>query len=151
MRRTFLAVVLSGAGALISSPAAADLKQANGEVCYDLMVVGTVKGYGEFVSLYQLVNPPDDDDALYIGGRQEMGVRIDEAFGAPRLPGDITVRAMMTSAYRLPVQMLFYLQREERGSYWAADWLRVERDALGRVQTRDDPPPRCPRTAPAGS
>lgn len=151
MRRTLLAVVLSGGSALIASPAAADLKQADGKVCYDLMVVGTVKGYGEFISLHQLMNPPDDDDALYIGGRHEMKVRIDDAFGAPRLPRDITVRAMMTSAYRLPVQMLLYLQHEERGSYWAADWLRVERDALGRIETRDDPPPRCPRTAPGGS
>lgn len=151
MRRTLLAVTLSCAGVMTSTPAAAELRQADGKVCYDLMVVGTVKGYGEFVSLHQLVNPPDDDDALYVGGRWDLKVRVDDAFGEQRLPGRITVRAMMTSAYRLPVQMLFYLQREERGSYWAADWSRVERDALGRIQTRDDPPPRCPRTAPADS
>lgn len=140
MRR--LVVVLALAPALIAAPASAELRQRDGSVCHDLIVIGSIKSYGEFASYYEL-DPAPDDNAIYIGGRYELTVAVDEVIEGQGPPSTIQVRALMASAHRLPVQMLFYLQKEERGSYWAADWQIVKPGAGVRIETPDDPPKRC--------
>lgn len=145
------AILLLAAAFAAGPAAAAELRTRDGRICHDVVVVGQVKDYGEFVSYHDL-DPTPDPDAIYIGGRQQMTVRIDSVPDGQSLPRTIQVRALMGSAYRLPVTMVFYLQRKDRGSWWAAGWGRVQPDSRGRVETPKDPPPRCrPRTAPAGS
>ena len=135
--------LVAGLGALLmAGSATADLKQRDGRVCYDMLVVGTVSSYGEFTSLDDLLGPPEDG-SFYVGGRVEMKVRVDEMLEGVGLPPDITVRALVSSQYVTPVRMTFYLQREERGSYWAAEWLAISRDAPGSIRRSANPPPRC--------
>lgn len=138
-----IALIAAGAALLGAGPAAADLKQVDGKVCYEVIVIGTITAYGEFASYDELFGPASED-TISIGGRQEMTVRVDEILGDGRLSPSITVRTLMGSAYRLPAPMLFYLQREERGSYWAAAWRRIGSDSVGGVDTSKNSPPRCP-------
>lgn len=133
-------MLLTLTSALVAGPAAAGLRERDGAVCHDLVLIGQVKGYGAFLG-YEAMDPTQDPEAIYIGGRHDLFVRVDEVIDGRLSARDITVRALMASAYRLPVSMLFYLQREARGSYWAVDWAVV--DARGRVETPDEPPPRC--------
>lgn len=137
-----LAALLTLAAALVAGPASAELRQRDGALCREIVMIGTIKSYGEFASYYEL-DPDPDPNALYIGGRQEMTIRVDEVIEGPELPPTITVRALMASAHRLPVRMLFYLQKEERGSYWAADWQVVKHDAGARIEIPDGAPKRC--------
>lgn len=138
MRSRLPAIVI---GALIvAGPAEAALRERDGRLCHDAVVIGVVTDYGAFLGYHEM-DPDPDLDAIYIGGRYDLTVRIDEVIEGRLGPRDITVRALMGSAYRLPKTMLFYLQKEERGSYWAVDWKPF--DDRGRVETPDDPAPRC--------
>lgn len=137
--RAFAALLVLAAS-LVAGPAAAGLRERDGRLCHDVVIVGVVKDYGAFLGYHEM-DPDPDPDALYIGGRFDLAVRVDEAIDGRLGPRDITVRALMASAYRLPRTMLFYLQKEERGSYWAVDWKVF--DEGGRVETPDDPSPRC--------
>ena len=128
------------AATLVAGPAVAELRERDGVICHDMVVIGAVKDYGAFLG-YEAMDPSPDPEALYIGGRQDLTVRVDEVVDGRLGQRTITVRALMASAYRLPVSMLFYLQKEARGSYWAVHWKVV--DAGGRVETPDKPPPRC--------
>ncbi len=125
---------------LFAGPADAAFRERDGRLCHDMVVIGEVKGYGAFLGYDQMDTDPDPD-AIYIGGRYDLTVRVDEVIDGRLGPRDITVRALMASAYRLPKTMLFYLQKEERGSYWAVDWTPF--DERGRVETPAEPPPRC--------
>lgn len=138
MRGLVMPLVLGAAFA--AGPADAALREHDGRVCHDVVVIGSVKDYGAFLG-YDEMAPDPDPEAIYIGGRFDLTVRVDEVIDGRLAPREITVRALMASAYRLPRTMLFYLQKEERGSYWAVDWKVF--DDRGRVETPDDPPPRC--------
>ncbi|HRD45123.1 MAG TPA: hypothetical protein PLF78_01420 [Caulobacter sp.] len=142
--RDGIVLPLLAASLLTAGPAAAQLQLRGGRVCHDLVVVGEVKAYGEFLSYYEM-DPTPDETALYVGGRRQMTVRVERVLDGRPLPRMIEVRALMASAYRLPVTMVLYLQREARGTYWAADWTVVKPDSRGRVATPDRPPPRCER------
>ena len=135
-----LVAPLAAAAVLVAGPADAALRERDGRLCHDLVVIGEVKAYGAFLSYYEM-DPEPDPEAIYIGGRFDLTIRVEEVIHGRLGPGDITVRALMGSAYRLPRTMLFYLQKEERGSYWAVDWKVF--DERGRVETPDDPSPRC--------
>ncbi len=135
-----LVAPLAAAAVLVAGPADAALREREGLVCHDLVVIGEVKAYGAFMSYYEM-DPEPDPEAIYVGGRFDLTVRVEEVINGRLGPSDITVRALMGSAYRLPRTMLFYLQKEERGSYWAVDWKVF--DERGRVETPDDPSPRC--------
>jgi hypothetical protein len=127
---------------LAAGPANAELKMRDGEICHDLVVIGEVTGYGEFLSYHEM-DPSPDEDAIYLGGRQQMRVQVETVVAGEAPPPTIEVRALMGAAYRLPTTMILYLQREERGTYWAADWRRVERGFAGRAEAADAVSPRC--------
>jgi hypothetical protein len=135
-----LVLPLAATAMLVAGPADAALRERDGRLCHDMVVIGEVKAYGAFLGYHEM-DPDPDPDAIYIGGRYDLTVRIEEVINGRLGPRDITVRALMGSAYRLPRTMLFYLQKEERGSYWAVDWAVF--DERGRVETPDDPSPRC--------
>lgn len=137
--RTF-AAILALAACLVAGPADAALRERDGRLCHDLVVIGEVRAYGAFLGYHEM-DPDPDPEAIYIGGRYDLTVRVDEVIDGRLGPRDITVRALMGSPYRLPKAMLFYLQKEERGSYWAVDWTPF--DQRGRVETPGDPSPRC--------
>lgn len=134
-----LVLPLAATAMLVAGPAEAALREREGLICHDLVVIGEVKAYGAVLGYHEM-DPDLDPDTIYIGGRYDLTVRVDEVIDGRLGPRDITVRALMGSAYRLPKAMLFYLQKEERGSYWAVDWTPF--DERGRVETPDDPSPR---------
>ena len=135
-----LVMLLVVGATFTAGPADAALRERDGRLCHDVVVIGTVNDYGAFLGYHEM-DPDPDPEAIYIGGRFELAVRVDEVVDGRLGPRDITVRALMASAYRLPRTLLFDLQKEERGSYWAVDWKVF--DEGGRAETPDDPPPRC--------
>jgi len=134
-------------GLLVSFCAPAVAAESDEPACYHTMVIGRLLDASNFVSLDDLLGPPENPDTIRLGGRADWLIRIEGASGRKRVPADTMTAMAITGA--LPKRnsaLVLYLQKLKDGRWFAIDWSWAETDWQGRyVADSDDGPPQCER------